>query len=89
MTLDEFHDLKIWHDLHAGDRPLEGRVWNAVLTLWVIGWVGPPAAWLIGADLLAACAACLLLAPGAYVAVRRHLHRRGRLRCDWIVALHH
>jgi len=25
--------------------------------------------------------------PGAYVALRRYLHRSGRLRCDWITAL--
>lgn len=89
MTLDEFHDLKVWHDLHAGDRPLEGRVWSVVLTLWMIGWVGPPAAWLIGTEVLAACTLGLVLLPGAYVALRRRLHRQGRLRCDWIAALRH
>jgi hypothetical protein len=87
MTLDQFHDLKVWHTRHAGDQPLEGHVWNGVLTLWLIGWVGTPAAWLMDAKPMAVCAPALLLLPGAYVAVRRRLHRKGRLRCDWIAAL--
>ena len=87
MTLDQFHDLKLWHSRHAGDRPLEGHAWNAVLTLWLVGWVGSPAAWLLGQDLLAAAGIALLLLPGAYVAARRQLHRWRLLRCDWIAAL--
>lgn len=85
MTLDQFHDLKTWHTCHA--RPLENHVWNAVLTLWLIGWIGPPVAWLAGNDTAALLAPLLLLAPGAYVALRRRLHRRHHLRCDWLGAL--
>jgi hypothetical protein len=87
MTLDQFQDLKLWHARHAGDRPLEGHVWNAVLTLWLVGWVGTPAAWLLQQDLLAAAGLVLLFLPGIYVATRRRLHRRHLLRCDWITAL--
>jgi hypothetical protein len=87
MTLDQLHDLKLWHSRHAGDRPLEGHVWNGVLTLWLTGWVGAPAAWLLGHDMLAVAGIALLLLPGAYVATRRRLHRRRLLRCDWITAL--
>jgi hypothetical protein len=87
LTLDQFHDLKVWHSRHAGDRPLEGHVWNGVLTLWLIGWVGAPAAWLIGLDALALAGLVLLPLPTLYVTVRRTLHRRRLLRCDWIAAL--
>lgn len=87
MTLDQFQDLKTWHSRHARDRPLEGHVWNGVLTMWLVGWVGTPTAWLIGAKLLAVCGPALLLAPGLYVGARRRLHRTGRLRCDWLGAL--
>jgi hypothetical protein len=87
MTLDQFQDLKRWHNLHAGDRPLEGHAWNAVLTLWLVGWVGSPAAWLLGNDWLAAGGIALLLLPGAYVALRQQLHRHHMLRCDWIDAV--
>lgn len=87
MTLDQFHDLKTWHVRHAADRPLEGHVWNAVLTLWLVGWVGIPTAWLLGAQVLGLAGLGLLLLPGAYVRLRRRLHRRGQLRCDWLGAL--
>lgn len=87
MTLDQFHDLKLWHSRHAGDRPLEGHAWNGVLTLWLGGWVGGPAAWLIGLDVVALAALVLLPLPNLYVAARRALHRRRLLRCDWIAAL--
>jgi hypothetical protein len=87
MTLDQFHDLKVWHSRHAGDRPLEGHVWNGVLTLWVAGWVGLPAAWLSGMETVAVLCLALLVLPQVYVAARRQLHRRHLLRCDWIAAL--
>ena len=87
MTFDQFHDLMTWHSRHAGDRPLEGHVWNGVLTLWMSSWVGVPAAWVLGLDALALGGLVLLPLPGLYVALRRSLHRRRLLRCDWIGAL--
>jgi hypothetical protein len=87
MTFDQLHDLKVWHSRHVGDRPVEGHVWNAVLTLWLFGWVGVPAAWLLGRGDLALAGLVLLPLPGLYVALRRALHRRRLLRCDWIAAL--
>ena len=87
MTLDQLHDLRVWHLRHAGDRPLEGLIWNVVLTVWLLGWVGSPAFWLLRWDAAAAAGLLLLFAPGAYVRLRRRLHRHGWLRCDWITAL--
>ena len=86
MTLDQFDDLRRWHQGHA-DHPVETRLWSAVLTLWLSGWVGAPVAWLLQWDMVAVAALPLVFAPGAYVALRRRLHRHGRLRCDWIGAL--
>ncbi len=86
MTLDQFDQLRRWHAGHA-DHPVEARLWSAVLTLWLAACVGAPVAWLLRQDGLALAALPLLFAPGAYVALRRWLHRRQRLRCDWIVAL--
>lgn len=85
MTLDQFHALKIWHAHHA--RPLERNAWEAVLCVWVMGWVGLPAALLL--HLLWAQFSCVAawFLPRAYVGWRRRLHRAGRLRCDWISAL--
>jgi len=87
MTLDQFQDLRLWHQRHQHDHPLESHVWTAVLTLWLVGWVGTPTAWLAFGEVAALVVAVLVLAPRAYVGWRERLHRRGRLRCDWIVVL--
>ncbi len=87
MTLDQFQDLRVWHLRHRHDHPLEGCVWTSVLTLWMIGWVGTPAAWLLHWNATAMISAAFVFLPGSYVWARSRLHRRGRLRCDWLVAL--
>ena len=87
MTLDQFHALKLWHQRHVRDRPLEKHAWDAVLTLWMMGWVGGPASFLIHVRWAAIVCLALLFLPGAYVSLRRRLHRAHLLRCDWIVAL--
>jgi hypothetical protein len=87
MTLDQLHDLKLWHQRHVHDRPVEKHVWDAVMTLWVTGWVGGPAAFLIHRGWALITAIALAFLPGAYVALRRRLHRARIVRCDWISAL--
>ena len=87
MTLDQLHELKLWHQRHVRDRPLEKHVWDAVLTLWMMGWVGGPTAFLIHLRWAALLCVALLFLPGAYVALRRRLHRAHLLRCDWMAAL--
>ena len=87
MTLDQFHSLKLWHTRHHRDHPLEKSTWEAILTLWMMGWVGIAPALLLGADWAALLCLGLVFLPGAYVAWRMRLHRTGRLRCDWITVL--
>jgi hypothetical protein len=87
MTLDQFHELKLWHQRHMREQPLEKHVWDMVLTFWLTGWVGAPTALLIHAGWALAICAALLFLPGAYVALRRRLHRAGLMRCDWIATL--
>ena len=84
MTLDQFHDLKIWHQRHWRDQPLEKHVWDVVLTLWVAGWVGAPTAILVHAGWALAGCAFLYFLPGAYVRARFGLARAGVVRCDWL-----
>jgi hypothetical protein len=87
MTLHQFHALKVWHTRQGDRHPIERAMWDAVLTLWLAGWVGGPAAFLL--DRPWAELACLgvVFLPGCYVSVRRQLHRAQRLRCDWMAAL--
>ena len=87
MTLDQLHDLKLWHQRHLRERPVEKQVWDTVLTLWMMGWVGAPVAFLIHFGWALVLAFPLVFLPGAYVGLRRRLHRAHVLRCDWISAL--
>jgi hypothetical protein len=87
MTLQQYHSLKVWHRRHWRDHPVEKNVWDTILTLWMSGWIGAPAALLIDAPWAEAACMAVLFLPGLYVALRIRLHRRGRLRCDWITAL--
>jgi hypothetical protein len=87
MKLSQFESLKTWHQRHWRERPLEKQVWDIVVTLWLAGWVGFPSAFLLHARWGELACIALLFLPGAYVWLRRRLHRAGVLRCDWTVAL--
>lgn len=86
MNLQQLHNLKRWHLRHL-QQPVEKWMWDAVLTVWMTAWVGLPAAVLIDAPWAKMTGLFLLLFfPGCYVGLRGHLHRVGRLRCDWLAA---
>ncbi len=84
LTLTELHRIKRWHVAHRNDHPLEYQLWDAVLCLWLMGWVG----WLpvFALEAIWASPLCLLatFTPRLYVAWRRQAHRLHRLRCDWL-----
>lgn len=87
MTLQQLHAVKLWHVSHKHERPVEYHTWDTVLTLWVAGWMGEPAALLLWWPGVAVVCVLLFMAPTVYVAVRRSLHQSGRLRCDWLESL--
>jgi hypothetical protein len=79
--------LKRWHVENREQSPLEYHVWDVMLTLWVLGWMGvAPALFLHWAWALPLCA-LFFVAPPVYVGARSVLHRRGTLRCDWLPVL--
>lgn len=84
MTLQQLTTVKRWHSLHGRTHRVEQGVWDVVLTCWLLGWVGIPVATLLSP--YAGLAACALLAcsPELYLGLRKRLHRRGVLRCDWL-----
>ena len=88
MNLEQFHDLKLWHQRHRREQPLEKHVWDLVLTFWLAGWVGGPAAFAIHAGWALILCGALLFLPSAYVALRKGLHRARIVRCDWLQTLH-
>jgi len=87
MTLNQLASIKRWLLLHGQRHPVELFVWNLVLTGWVLGWMGVPGSLL--AHQWAALPLCLVAftSPQWYAGARKRLHRRGRLRCDWLTAL--
>ena len=86
MTLDQLHRIKQWHLGHGRTHPVEARLWDMMLMLWVagcIGWLpvfGFGALWTVPLCLGARCA------PDLYTAWRTPAHRLNRLRCDWLCA---
>lgn len=84
MNVQQLAAVKRWHVRHRDRRPVELHAWDTVLTLWVIGWMGMIPALLLNQAFGVVLCIALCYAPGAYVRLRRRLHRRGRLRCDWI-----
>lgn len=87
MTLQQFQELKLWHQRQGGRHPVERALWEGVLTVWLLGWVGAPTALLLQSGWAESGCFALLFLPGLYVAARRRLHNQRRLRCDWIAAL--
>jgi hypothetical protein len=87
MTLHQFEELKIWHLRQGRRHPIEKNLWDAVLTVWLLGCVGAPAAFLLHSGWAEIACLSVLFLPGMYVALRRRLHNKRWLRCDWIVAL--
>ncbi len=84
MTLQQLSRVKQWHLDHPRGHGVEQQVWDGVLTAWLAGWIGLGVAWLLHSPAMAVGCGLLIAAPGLYLLVRRHLHRRSTLRCDWL-----
>ncbi len=87
MTLDQMASLRRWHLMHRNVHRVEHRIWDLLTTLWMAGWAGLPVTMLLAEELTPWLCVGLTVVPSAYVALRIRLHRRGRLRCDWLAAL--
>jgi hypothetical protein len=84
LGLRQLQRIKRWQVDHQSTRPVEYMTWEAVLTLWVMGWTG----WLpaFGLEAPWAYPLCLLgiLTPRIYINWRAWAHATGRLKCDWV-----
>ncbi len=40
LTLAEMQRIRQWHVAHRDDHPLEYQLWDLLLTLWIMGWLG-------------------------------------------------
>lgn len=89
MSFSELATMKAWMVAHKRCQPIEYHACDAVLTLWLMGWMGAPAFMLLDEPWAVLACVGLFFAPAGYVRLRRHLHARQRLRCDWLDALAH
>jgi len=84
ITLAQLQRIKHWREARHASNPMERRMWETVLTLWMMGWVG----WLpaFEAEAYWAFPLCLLgiFSPPLYVHWRGKAHAARRLRCDWL-----
>jgi hypothetical protein len=84
ITLAELQRIRQWHLAHHREQPLEAQLWDGVLTLWLMGWMGwVPALMLEAIWAMPLCLLAMSL-PGFYVRWRRQAHVQQRLRCDWL-----
>ncbi|MBI2769931.1 MAG: hypothetical protein HYX47_09930 [Burkholderiales bacterium] len=83
MTLAELQRIKQWHVNHRADHPLEYHLWDAILTLWVMGWVGWLPAFAFNEIWTMPLCVAAMAAPSLYVSWRYKAHLARRLRCDW------
>ncbi len=84
MTLKELERIKKWHLAHRGDHPLEYHLWDVMLTLWVVGWVGLLPAYAFDQFWTLPLCGLAIAAPSLYAAWRQKKHRQHKLRCDWL-----
>ena len=84
LTLAQLQRIKQWHVAHKAEHPLEYQLWDAVLTLWVMGWVGWVPAFAFGAPWAYPLCLLAIWSPRLYVGWRIRAHEARRLRCDWL-----
>jgi hypothetical protein len=84
LTLSELQRIRQWLVAHRAEHPVEYNLWDAVLTVWLMGWLGwLPALTLEMEWMLPLCLAATM-SPGFYVHWRERAHAARRLRCDWL-----
>jgi hypothetical protein len=84
MTLNELQRIKKWHVAHRAQHPVEYHLWDAILTVWVMGWVGWLPAYAFEQFLFLPLCVLAIAAPGLYANWRLKAHRAQKLRCDWL-----
>jgi hypothetical protein len=84
MPLAELQRIKQWHISHRHNHPLEYQLWDVMLTLWVMGWVGWVPVYVFDQLWAIPLLVLSISAPSLYAAWRTRAHRARRLRCDWV-----
>ncbi|MDB5885882.1 MAG: hypothetical protein JWR74_2053 [Polaromonas sp.] len=84
VTLAQFQRIHHWRKAQRATHPVESWAWEAMLTLWMMGWVG----WIPAyeAEAYWAFPLCIIgiLSPRLYVYWRSQAHAAELLRCEWL-----
>jgi hypothetical protein len=84
IPLTQIQRIRKWHVAHKVAQPLEYHLWDAVMTVWMMGWVGGLPAFLIDAWWALPLCGIAIVTPNLYVGWREQAHAMQRLRCDWL-----
>ena len=75
MTLHQMTQLKRWQVARKQHAPIEYHTWDAVLTVWLMGWMGVPSALLLWQPYGVLLCVAAFFAPAGYARLRERLHR--------------
>ena len=78
LTLSELQRIKRWQIAHRAEHPVEYHLWDAVLTLWVLGCVSWLPALALEMTVLLPLCVLAMFCPGLYVRWRQSA-KSGRL----------
>ena len=84
LNFDQLQRVKLWHAAQERENTLEYKLWQLVLTAWLMGWVGWLPAFVFDAIWAYPLCAVGMLLPQAYVYLRGRIEAAGMLRCDWL-----
>ncbi|MEO5660228.1 MAG: hypothetical protein ABIQ90_10595 [Polaromonas sp.] len=84
LSLAQLQRVKNWQMEQHGANPVEYEVWEAVVTLWVMGLIGWLPAFAFEAPWAYPLCGLGIFMPRLYVYWRARAHAAGRLRCDWL-----
>jgi hypothetical protein len=84
LTLLQMQGVKRWHIAQQREHTLEYKVWEMVLTAWLMGWIGWLPAYVFDASWAYPLCMGGMLLPQGYVYIRGQAHAAGVLRCDWL-----
>lgn len=87
MSLDQMHSFKRWHMAHHHGHSVEFAICDTVLGAWVGGWILLLPLFLLQKFEYLPASLLLVMLPDLYFQLRRWLHVRQVLRCDWLDAL--
>ena len=84
LSWKQLQNVKNWHIAHRLEHPVECRVWEAVMTAWVMAMAGWLPAYALSVPLVFPLCALGVFLPRLYVQLRADADAASWLRCEWL-----